>query len=148
MSIISRFSTTLKITAVAACTLPMMQAKSWTADCPAGKTAVDAMKGNTFAAMGVTRTMWEFYRGMGLAVTVFLTLAAVVLWQMAVLAKTEMFPLLRPVLGAFVLGFLMMAVVSWQYFFVAPVVTELLIAVCVGMAMVPAKALQRSGVEI
>ena len=36
----------------------------------AEQTAVDAMKGNTFAAMGVTRTMWEFYRGMGLAVRV------------------------------------------------------------------------------
>ena len=112
------------------------------------QTAVDAMKGNTFLAMGAMRTMWDFYRGMGLAVTVFLTLAAVVLWQMAVLAKTEMFSLLRPVLGSFVLGFLLMAVVSWQYFFVAPVVTELLIAVCVGVAMVPAKALQRSGVEV
>jgi hypothetical protein len=55
--------------------------------------------------------------------------------------------LLRPMLGAFVLGFLLMAVVSWQYFFAGPVVTELLIAVCVGMAMVPAKA-PRSGFEV
>ena len=105
----------------------------------AEQTAVDAMKGNAFVAMGVTRTMWDFYRGMGLAVTIFLTLAAVVLWQMAVLAKTEMFPLVRPVLAAFVLGFLLMAVVSWQYFFAGPLVAELLIAVCVGLAMIPAR---------
>ncbi len=109
----------------------------------AEQTAVDAMKGNAFVAMGVTRTMWDFYRGMGLAVTIFLTLAAVVLWQMAVLAKTEMFPLVRPVLAAFVLGFLLMAVVSWQYFFAGPLLAELLIAACVGMAMIPA----RQGVE-
>jgi hypothetical protein len=105
----------------------------------AEQTAVDAMKGNAFLAMGVTRTMWDFYRGMGLAVTIFLTLAAVVLWQMAVLAKTEIFPVVRPVLGAFVLGFLLMAVVSWQYFFAGPLVAELLIAACVGMAMIPAR---------
>jgi hypothetical protein len=105
----------------------------------AEQTAVDAMKGNAFVAMGVTRTMWDFYRGMGLAVMIFLTLAAVVLWQMAVLAKTEMFPLVRPVLAAFVLGFLLMAVVSWQYFFAGPLVAELLIAVCVGLAMIPAR---------
>jgi hypothetical protein len=105
----------------------------------AEQTAVDAMKGNAFVAMGVTRTMWDFYRGMGLAVTIFLTLAAVVLWQMAVLAKTEMFPLVRPVLAAFMLGFLLMAVVSWQYFFAGPLVAELLIAVCVGLAMIPAR---------
>jgi hypothetical protein len=105
----------------------------------AEQTAVDAMKGNAFVAMGVTRTMWDFYRGMGLAVMIFLTLAAVVLWQMAVLAKTEMFPLVRPVLAAFMLGFLLMAVVSWQYFFAGPLVAELLIAVCVGLAMIPAR---------
>jgi hypothetical protein len=105
----------------------------------AEQTAVDAMKGNAFLAMGVTRTMWDFYRGMGLAVTIFLTLAAVVLWQMAVLAKTEIFPVVRPVLGAFVLGFLLMAVVSWEYFFAGPLVAELLIAACVGMAMIPAR---------
>ena len=105
----------------------------------AEQTAVDAMKGNVFLAMGVTRTMWDFYRGMGLAVTIFLTLAAVVLWQMAVLAKTEIFPVVRPVLGAFVLGFLLMAVVSWEYFFAGPLVAELLIAACVGMAMIPAR---------
>jgi hypothetical protein len=111
----------------------------------AEQTAVDAMKGNAFVAMGVTRTMWDFYRGMGLAVTIFLTLAAVVLWQMAVLAKTEMFPLVRPVLAAFVLGFLFMAVVSWQYFFAGPLVAELLIAVCIGVAMVGAP---KSRVEV
>jgi hypothetical protein len=105
----------------------------------AEQTAVDAMKGNAFVAMGVTRTMWDFYRGMGLAVTIFLTLAAVVLWQMAVLAKAEIFPVVRPVLGAFVLGFLLMAVVSWEYFFAGPLVAELLIAACVGMAMIPAR---------
>jgi hypothetical protein len=109
----------------------------------AEQTAVDAMKGNAFVAMGVTRTMWDFYRGMGLAVTVLLTLAAVVLWQLSVIAKTELLPLLRPVFGAFLLGFLLMAVVSWQYFFAAPVVTEVLIAVCLGMAMVPARQVER-----
>ena len=97
------------------------------------------MKGNAFAAMGVMRTMWDFYRGMGLAVSVLLTLVAVVLWQLSVLSKTEMLAYLRPVIGAFVVGFLLMAVVSWQYFFAGPLVTELLIAACLGMAMIPAR---------
>ncbi|MEI9981409.1 MAG: hypothetical protein WDN23_20910 [Edaphobacter sp.] len=114
----------------------------------AEQTAVDAMKGNAFVAMGMMRTMWDFYRGMGLAVTILLTLADVVLWQMAVLAKTEMFPLLRTVLGAFVLGFLLMAVVSWQYFFAGPLAAELLIAVCVGMGMVGARVPRGSGVAV
>ena len=57
MSIISRFSTTLMITAVAACALPMMQATSWAADCPAGKTAVDAMKPGPMTPSDVTDTV-------------------------------------------------------------------------------------------
>ena len=45
MNIFFRLSKTLMITAVAAYALPtMMSANSWAADCPAGKTAVDAMK--------------------------------------------------------------------------------------------------------
>jgi quercetin dioxygenase-like cupin family protein len=57
MSIISRFSTTLMITAVAACASPIMQAKSWAADCPAGKTAVDAMNPGPTTPPNVTDTV-------------------------------------------------------------------------------------------
>ena len=57
MRIISRFSTTLMITAVAACALPIMSAKSWAADCPAGKTAVDAMKPGPTTPSKVTDTV-------------------------------------------------------------------------------------------
>ena len=57
MSIISKFSTTLTVTAVAACAMPMMQADSWAADCPAGKTAVDAMKPGPMTPSDVTDTV-------------------------------------------------------------------------------------------
>jgi quercetin dioxygenase-like cupin family protein len=57
MSIISRFSTTLVISTVVACALPMMQAISWAADCPAGKTAVDAMKPGPMTPSKVTDTV-------------------------------------------------------------------------------------------
>ena len=57
MSIISRFSTTLMITVAAAYALPVMQATSWAADCPAGKTAVDAMKPGPMTPSDVTDTV-------------------------------------------------------------------------------------------
>jgi hypothetical protein len=96
--------------------------------------AVAAMKANQFRLMGATRSFWSFYMGFGLAVTVFLTVAAVVLWQLSSLAKTEPYRL-RPVYWAFLVGFVAMAVDSYVYFFVAPVITELLIAACLGMAI-------------
>ena len=105
--------------------------------------AVTAMKANEFMAFGHPHTMWGFYRGMGLAVSVFLVLAAVVLWLLAYLVKRDG-ALLRPVVFMFAVGFLAMAVISWQFFFIAPVIVELLIAACLVMAAVGLKKEQVS----
>jgi hypothetical protein len=102
------------------------------------QTAVSAMQGNEFVAMGVTRTFWDFYMGFGLVVTVFLTVEAVVLWQLGSLAKTDALRL-RPILATFLVSFLGMAVVSYRYFFAGPVIAEILIAVCLGLAIAGAK---------
>src|SRR6267154_4068232 len=90
---------------------------------------VAVMKANEFVAMGVTRTYWDFYMGFGLVVSVFLTVEAVVFWQLSSLAKTDALRL-RPVLATFLIGYLGAAVVSYRYFFSAPVITEILIAFC------------------
>jgi hypothetical protein len=110
------------------------------------QTAVSAMKGNEFVAMGVTRNFWDFYMGLGLAVTVFMTVEAVVFWQLGSLAKADALRL-RPILAAFLVGFLVMAVVSYRYFFAGPVITEILIAVCLGLAIIAAKHPARDAVE-
>jgi hypothetical protein len=95
---------------------------------------VAVMKANEFPAMGVMRSYWDFYRGMGLTVSVFLTVEAVVFWQLSSMAKTDGLRL-RPVLAAFSVGYLGIAVVSYRYFFAAPVITEILIALCLGLAI-------------
>jgi hypothetical protein len=110
------------------------------------QTAVSAMKGNEFVAMGVTRNFWDFYMGLGLAVSVFMTVEAVVFWQLGSLAKADALRL-RPILAVFLVGFLGMAVVSYRYFFAGPVITEILIAVCLGLAIIAAKQPARDAVE-
>ncbi|HEX7159364.1 MAG TPA: hypothetical protein VF214_10135 [Edaphobacter sp.] len=97
--------------------------------------AVTAMKANEFVAFGEPRTFWMFYHGSGLGATVFLTLSAVVLWLLGYLVKHDG-ALLRPVVLVFALGFVALAVVSWQFFFWGPVIAELLIAACLVMAAV------------
>lgn len=97
--------------------------------------AVTAMKENTFDAFGQLRSFWMFYRGMGLAGTLSMTLEAVVLWQLADLAKTEG-ARLRPIVVAFAVSFVVFAALSWEYFFMAPVITELLIAACLVVAAI------------
>jgi ABC-type multidrug transport system permease subunit len=106
--------------------------------------AVAAMKANQFQWQGNMRSFWEFYRGMGLAVTIFLTFEAVVFWQLSSLAKTDA-KRLRPVLAVFALAYLAMAVNSQMYFFLAPVIVETIIAVSLVLAMITAKSAAASG---
>lgn len=101
--------------------------------------AVTAMKANQFMALGHMRTFWEFYRGMGLTVSIFLTAEGIVFWLLASLAKSDA-ARLCPVLVMFVLAYLAMSVNSYLYFFSAPVIVEILIALCLVGAIVTAKA--------
>jgi hypothetical protein len=91
--------------------------------------AVAAMKANQFPLMGNMRSYWDFYFGMGLCVSIFLTVEAVVFWLLSSLAKTEA-ARLKPILLTFAVGYLVFAVNSWRYFFVGPVIVEILIALC------------------
>ena len=97
------------------------------------------MKANAFVVMGVTRTYSDFLRGMGLAVTIFLTVEAIVFWQLGTLAKTDALRL-RPILASFLVAYLAMAVNAYTYILLGPAITEVLIAACLGMAIVTAKA--------
>jgi hypothetical protein len=101
---------------------------------PAAAQVVQAMKTVFFPAMGVTRNYWEFHLGLGLAVTIFLTLEGIIFWQLGTLAKTNARQL-RPVLATFLVGYFALAINSWEFFFSGPVITELLIALCLGLAI-------------
>jgi hypothetical protein len=96
------------------------------------------MQTNQFPLMGFTRSFWDFYLGMGLAVSIFLTVEALVFWQLAALAKTQAWEL-RPILATFAVGYLVFAVDSYRFFFFGPVVTEILIALSLGIAILTAK---------
>jgi hypothetical protein len=98
-----------------------------------------AMNANHFMAMGMVRSYAEFYRGLGLGVTIFLTAEAIVFWQLGSLVKSNG-ARLRPLMATFMLAYLVFAANSYAYFFFAPVVTEILIAACLGMAIATANA--------
>jgi hypothetical protein len=103
-----------------------------------GLAVLNAMKDFHFDAMGSQRSYWDFYFGFGLFLTVTLVLIAVLLWQLATLAKT--FPAgARPFMASLCAGFVAFGVLSWAYFFIAPLLTELVIAACIGLAYVSAR---------
>jgi hypothetical protein len=96
--------------------------------------AVAAMKSNEFLLMGHVRTFWDFYRGLGLAVSIALTAEAVLLWQIATLAKANA-RIVRPLLITFTLAYLAFTLNSYIYFFAGPVIVELLVVACLAAAI-------------
>jgi len=99
---------------------------------------LSAMKAFQFDAMGSLRTYWDFYLGFGLFVTVSLVLLAVLMWQLGSLVKVDPAKA-RPFIASLTVAFIAIAVLSWAFFFVAPLVTEVLIAVLLGVAYVLAR---------
>jgi hypothetical protein len=112
--------------------------------------AVLAMKANEFLLMGNVRSYWAFYRGLGLAATISLTAESIAFWQLASLAKAEV-ERVRPILITFAVAYAVLAVNSSTYFFIGPVIVEILIAACLGMAIVraksPSESFQRTAVR-
>jgi hypothetical protein len=110
---------------------------------PGVATMVAATMRTRFPAMGAMRSYSDFYLGMGLAVSIFLTVEAIAFWLLSSMAKSDS-TRLRPLLAIFLLGYVALAVNSYALFFAAPVVVELLIAGCIGAAIFTAGGRTRS----
>ena len=100
---------------------------------PAELAVIDAMKSAPFDALGARRTYWDFYFGFGLVISGYLLVQAVVLWQLASLAKT-IAARLRPVIVSFLVAFIFNAIVIWKFFFSVPLAMAIAICVCLVLA--------------
>jgi len=106
----------------------------WTPDAgPAGLAVIDAMKGHSFDVVGSTRTYWDFYVGFGLAISLFQLMQAVVLWQLAGIARTDAASV-RPMIAAFSIAYFINTLLAVKFFFVIPLVTSLVIALVLALA--------------
>jgi|HubBroStandDraft_6_1064221.scaffolds.fasta_scaffold117861_4 hypothetical protein len=92
-----------------------------------------AMQGVHFDAAGHSRSYWEFYQGFGLAISVLLALQAVLLWQLAALARTGQD--YRIAALAHLLAFLGLAAIAYRYLFALPLWLALTIAACLAAAL-------------
>ena len=114
---------------------------------PGVATTVAAIMRSRFPAMGVMRSYSDFYRGMGLSVSIFLTAEAIAFWLLASLARSDA-ARLRPVLAIFALGYLALAVNSYAFFFAAPVIVEAVIAICLGAAIFTASSSAENAIPV
>lgn len=99
---------------------------------PAELPVIDAMKGQSFEVIGSTRTYWDFYFGFGVIISIYQLLLAVVLWQLAGLAKTDA-ARLRPIIASLLIAFVVNAILAWKYFFAIPVVMSVVIAIVLAL---------------
>ena len=91
--------------------------------------ALAAIKSIRVTTQGFTRTYWDFYVGFGLFVTVFLLLAAVFAWQLGGTPPAAV-ATLRPLAWALTSSFAIVALLSWRFFFFAPVIFSVMIFGC------------------
>lgn len=101
--------------------------------------AVAAMKANTFPFMGSMRSFWDFYFGLGLALSISMTAEGILMWQLASLARTDARSL-RPMMATFLVAYLVIALNSYAHFFPLPVIFEVIIAGCFAFAIASAKS--------
>jgi hypothetical protein len=101
-------------------------------------TAVAAMKLNSFPVFGVTRTFWDFYRGLSTIATLMMVLVAVLLWMLGDLARKDG-PAARPMIAALAFAFLVMSLIAYKFLVPPPVYMELVIAALLGFAAIGAK---------
>ena len=96
---------------------------------------IEAMKVHSFNFSGFSRTYWDFHLGYGWFLTFILLVDGFLFWYLAGASKTDSV-VIRPVVTLFGLNFLMMAIVSWKFFALGPVIIELLIAASLAAAFV------------
>jgi hypothetical protein len=98
------------------------------ADGVAGQ-ALDAMRRARFPIMGFERSYWDFYRGFGFFVSLEFLLFAVIAYQLSVMSRRSARAAL-PLMVTLEIGCTVTALLSWMYFFAAPIVTSLAAVIC------------------
>ncbi len=94
---------------------------------------IGSMKSIRFDVQGFSRSYWDFYVGFGLFVSVLLVFAAILAWQLGRLASDTLAQM-RGLAWAFALCFASVTILSWKYFFVAPLVCSIAITACLTAA--------------
>ena len=91
-----------------------------------------AMQGFRVPVMGFERTYWEFYRGFSVSISVLLATLMVIAWQLAGLSRRDPRGALPLAVTVLVACFAQL-VVSFAYFFTAPIIMSALALICAGI---------------
>lgn len=95
---------------------------------------IESMQNVRFDIMGFNRSIWEFYIGFGLLLTVFLIFSAILSWQLGNLVK-ENDKIARLIGLPFAISHVIVAILCWTNFFYPPAITATAISICLVFAL-------------
>lgn len=91
---------------------------------------LDSMKSLQLQVMGAQHSYWDFYQGFGFSISACLFVLALLLWQLAALAKHDA-RRLRPLMLTLAAGYLAVGILGWLYIFALPLVFGVVVAACI-----------------
>ena len=98
-------------------------------------TVVAAMKAHRFNFGGSMRSYWEMYFGYGLEAAFICLVEAILFWQLAIIAGTTP-AMVRPIIALFLVANVAHAILVTRYFFLVPLVPDILIALLLAWTLV------------
>src|SRR5215471_4548419 len=94
---------------------------------------INQLRSTHFNVQGFNRTYWDFFTGFGLFVTILLLFAAIVSWQMGGLPR-ETLSSMSLITWGLAICFVIVTFLSYQYFFIVPVIFSGLVTICLLLA--------------
>jgi hypothetical protein len=94
---------------------------------------IETMKSHVFNVMGSMRTYWDFFFGYGMIGSINMLIQGILFWMLASYVKANP-GAVRMAAALFCINFVGTSIIAFRYFFVAPGVMEVLIAVCLAAA--------------
>ncbi len=100
---------------------------------------LQAMKSRRWRFGGFTRSYWDFYFGYGLMAILWGVIEMVLSWQLPGLVGTHSASV-APLIAAFLVANIGHAILTLRYFFLTPVIFDILIAIVLGAALITVSA--------
>lgn len=96
-------------------------------------TVLQAMRTDRFDTMGANRSYFDFYMGFGWSLSVAGVMQAILLWQLATLARTDALGV-RPMIAVIGLATAASGIIAWRFIFPVPALFSLVLVATLAVA--------------
>lgn len=98
---------------------------------------LQSMRAVRFDTMGANRSYFDFFMGFGHSISVFQVMEAILLWQLATLARSNALSV-RPMIAVIALATAVTGIIAWRFIFPVPAIFSLVLVATLSVAYVVA----------